>query len=501
MKVMLCVPPGGYFAERWSQGSMMPSLGVLYLAAVLEQNEIEVEIVPSHVLNLNWNDLAKKIEADKPDVVGITTTTENRFLSFRLAKVVKEARADVFVVLGGPHFSGTVYDTLNHISAIDAVVSGEAEITLVELVKALDAKDSLRKVDGLAFREDGHIIENARRLHIPDLNVLPMPARHLIPWEKYNFQLEIPGQGMHPAANLMTSRGCPFHCTFCATPSNWGRRVRGLTPENVIKEVEHVIEQYNAKVIWFYDDTFNYNPKRTAQICDMLIERKLDIKWYCEVRVDLMTRELTAKMAEAGMFYAGFGIESGNQRVAQEIVKKVATLEHAYKFIDWAHEFGVIPNPFFIFSHPTETWEEAQETMAVIDKVKDRCDISVSLTHIYPGTELEKRAYKEGKLPQDFTWTKKRDSRVIVLPAAQGHAPLYVDKLTWWQISELMFRFAGVKKKFSILRKIPTAFKNIHSFADLQRYTILFLVFMKHKFKKLLKTKKINDKTDSKDPI
>jgi radical SAM superfamily enzyme YgiQ (UPF0313 family) len=482
---MLCVPPGGYFAERWSQGSMMPSLGVLYLAAVLEQNGIEVEVVPSHVLHLSWHDLARKIETDKPDVVGITTTTENRFLSFQLANVAKEAHPEAFVVLGGPHFTGTAYDTMNHIPSVDGVVSGEAELSLPELVRALEAKDSLRKVDGLAFRENGVVIENTPRQRIPDLNVLPMPARHLIPWGKYNFQLEIPGQGMQPAANLMTSRGCPFYCTFCATPSNWGRRVRGLPPENVIEEIEHVIEQYNAKVIWFYDDTFNYNPKRTAQICDMIIERKLDIQWYCEVRVDLMTRELTAKMAEAGMFYAGFGIESGNHRVAQDIVKKVATLDQAYRFIDWAHEFGVTPNPFFMFSHPTETWQEAQETMAVIDKVKDGCDISVAISHIYPGTELEARAYKEGKLPKDFTWTKKRNNRVIVLPAAQGHAPLYVDKLTWWQISELMFRFAGAKKNFSFLRKIPTALKNIYSFDDFKRYMILFAVFMKHKLKKL----------------
>lgn len=487
MKVMLCLPPGGYFAERWSQGSMMPSLGVLYLAAVLEQNKIDVEVVPSHVLNLNWHDLARKIEGDKPDVLGITTTTENRFLSFQLAKIAKEAHPEAFVVLGGPHFSGTAYDTMSHIPEIDGVISGEAEITLVRLVKALEAKDSLRKVDGLAFREDGHIIENTRRPYISDLNTLPMPARHLIPWEKYHFQLEIPGKGMVPAGNLMTSRGCPFHCTFCATPANWGRNVRALSPENVLKEVELLVERYNAKAIWFYDDTFNYHPKRTVQICDIILKRKLDIKWYCEVRVDLMTKELTAKMAEAGMFYAGFGIESGNQRVAQEIVKKKATLEHAYQFIDWAHEFGVIPNPFFIFSHPTETWKEAQETMAVIDKIKDKCDISVALTHIYPGTELETRAYKEGKLPQDFTWTRERDKRVVVLPAAQGHAPLYVDKLSWWQISDLMFRFTGAKKKFSLVRKIPTVLKNIYSFEDFTRYTILFLVFLKHKLKKLMK--------------
>ncbi len=487
MKVMLCLPPGGYFAERWSHGSTMPSLGVLYLAAALEQQKIDVEVVPADVLRMTWDDLAKKFDADKPDIIGITTTTENRFQSFRLAQVAKRARPQAFVVMGGPHFTGTAHDTLSHLPYVDGVVSGEGEVTIVELAQALQARESLRKVDGLSFYENGQIIENSPRQRIPDLNTLPMPARHLIPYDKYNFKLDVPGIGLQPAANIMTSRGCPFHCTFCATPNNWGRRVRGLTPENVLKEVEHVIEHYGAKVIWFYDDTFNYNPKRTAEICDMIIERKLDIKWYCEVRVDLMTRELTEKMAQAGMFYAGFGIESGNHRVAQDIVKKVATLEQARQFIDWALEYGVTPNPFFMFSHPTETWAEAQETISIIDQVKDRCDISVAIAHVYPGTELEQRARQEGKIPKNFSWTNPNDHRVVLLPAAQGHVPLYMDKLTWWQISELMFHFAGAKKKFSLLRKIPTVVLNIKSFGDFQRYTTMFIAMLTFKLKKMLR--------------
>jgi radical SAM superfamily enzyme YgiQ (UPF0313 family) len=260
-----------------------------------------------------------------------------------------------------------------------------------------------------------------------------------------------------------------------------------LSPENVVKEVEVLVEQYGAKVIWFYDDTFNYNIKRTHRICDLLIERQLNIKWYCEVRVDLMSRQLTQKMAAAGMFYAGFGIESGNERVARTIVKKGATLEQAYQFIDWAHEYGVIPNPFFIFSNPTETWAEAQETLAVIDTVKDKCDVSVAISHIYPGTELEERARKEGKMPKDFTWTSERDPRVIVLPAAQGHAPLYIDKLTWAQICELIFHFTGAKKKISLVRKIPSVLKSLYSVADFWRYFIMFLVLMKFKLRKIFK--------------
>ena len=489
MKVMLCVPPGGYFAERWSQGSMMPSLGVLYLAAVLEQQHIDVEVVPSHVLDLSWQDLARKFETDKPDIIGITATTENRFQSFKLARIAKAASPTSYVVLGGPHCGVTAYDTLRHIPDVDAVIRGEGELTLLDLARALEAGDSLQKVDGLTFRRDGHIIENPRRAFIADLNTLPMPARHLIPWEKYHFTLEVPGQGMQPAGNLMTSRGCPFSCTFCATPANWGRNVRGLTPENTVKEVEVLVEHYGAKVVWFYDDTFNYNVKRVERICDLLIERQLNIKWYCEVRVDLMSRALTEKMAAAGMFYAGFGIESGNERVARDIVKKKATLEQAYQFIDWAHEYGVIPNPFFIFSHPTESWAEAQDTLAVIDNVKEKCDVSVAISHIYPGTELEERARKEGKLPEDFTWTTKRDPRVIVLPAAQGHAPLYIDTLTWSQISELIFHFTGAKKKISLVSKIPSVLKSIYSFGDFWRYCIMFLVFVKFKFRKIFKKK------------
>lgn len=486
MNVMLCLPPGGYFAERWSHGSTMPSLGVLYLAAALERQKIGVEVVPADVLRMDWQALARKFETDKPDIIGITATTENRFQSFRLAHVAKQARPQAFVVMGGPHFTGTARDTLSHLPYVDGVVSGEAELTLPELAQALQMNDSLRKVDGLSFRENGAIIENQPRQRIPDLNTLPMPARHLIPWEKYHFKLDVPGKGLLPAANLMTSRGCPFHCTFCATPNNWGRRVRGLTPDNVLKELEHVIDRYGAKVIWFYDDTFNYNPKRAAEICDKIIERKLDIKWYCEVRVDLMTQELTEKMAQAGMFYAGFGIESGNRRVAQEIVKKVATLEQARQFIDWAAACGVTPNPFFMFSHPTETWAEAQETMAIIEEVKQRCDISVAITHVYPGTELEQRARQEGKIPADFSWTNPRDHRVVVLPAAQGHVPLFMDQLTWAQISELMFRFAGAKKKFSLWRKIPSVLKNIKTLDDFMRYAIMFAVFVKMKAKKML---------------
>lgn len=502
LKVQFYVPPGGYFAERWSHGSMMPELGLLYMASMLEQVGHEVQVVPSHVLEMTFKEIFRKIETEKPDIVGVTTTTENRFLSFKLAKVAKRANPDAFVVLGGPHCKTTAEDTLTHIPEIDGVVSGEGEETMVDLARAVEAKAGLDKVLGLSYRDkDGEIIHNGKRMLFKDLNNLPLPARHLIPHDAYNFTMDIPGRGKLKAANLMTSRGCPFTCTFCATPSNWGTKVRALTPENVVNEIEHCMDKYGAEAIWFYDDTYNFNRKRTAEICDLMIERKLNVSWFCEVRVDILTKELAAKMAEAGLYYAGFGIESGNERVCRDIITKKATLKQAYDAISWFNEFGVIPNPFFIFSHPTETWNEAQETVEVFEDVKDRCDVSAAILHIYPGTPLEHRSLNEGKLPQDFSWTKKHDKRTILLPAAQGHAPLYVDKLSWWQISEIMFRFAYAHKRIKLHQKITPVLLSVRTLDDIKRYAIMFVVYIKQRIQLMIdqrvmpkSTRRINKK-------
>ncbi|MGH7265008.1 MAG: B12-binding domain-containing radical SAM protein [Candidatus Rokuibacteriota bacterium] len=487
MRVSFFVPPGGYFAERWSHGTLMPALGILYMGAMLEQQGHQVEVTPSHVLEMTWRDIARKIETDRPDVVGITTTTENRFLAFELAEVAKAAHPGTFVLMGGPHFKNTAEDTLRHLPAVDGVCVGEGEMTVLELVRCLEARDDLRKVNGLVFRQNGHIVHNAPRGLIPDLNTLPLPARHLEPFEKYRFRMDVPGVGELPAANLMTSRGCPFTCNFCATPANWGTNVRGLTPANVVREIEHVMERYGARAIWFYDDTFNYKRQRTFELMDLMIERKLGVRWYAEVRVDIMTRELFVKMVEAGCFNLGFGIETANQRIARDVITKRATLKQAFDVIDWCNEYGVIASPGFIFSHPTETWEEAQETIEVIERLKDRAQCGVSILHIYPGIALEKQAIEEGRHPKDFSWTRKRDTRVIYLPAAQGHVPLYQDRLSWWQISELIFRFAE-SRRFSIwrqLKKVPQVLASIYSWADVKRYAIMFLVFCRLKAQRM----------------
>jgi len=487
MKIQLFIPPGGYFAERWSKGSSMPPLGLLYIGAVLEKEGYEVRIVPADILKLSWRKIRKEIRDYDPDVVGVTSTTENRFQSFKLIEQAKKALPRVITMMGGPHASMAAQDCLEHIPELDIVVKGEGEQTVLEICSLLEkSKDlnALTSVNGISIKVNGNIKSNPPRPPIKDLDTIPFPAFHLVPFKEYNFVFEVPGHGPLPAINMMSSRGCPFECNFCATPINWGRTVRKRTPENVIEEIEILKREYGVKIIFFYDDTFNADPKRLERICDMIIEKKLDIFWKCDVRIDILDKPLLTKMKKAGLFHLSFGLEAGSERVREKIIHKKLNIEDFSQVIQWCLDLDIIPNVFFIFSHPTETWEEAQETIRFIEQYKEKIEGSIAILHIYPGTPLEKIAKELGILPQDFSWTKKYYSRIITLPTAQGDVPLFLDKLTWAQISELVFRWSFSGQKSSILKKIPRILTKIRSLGDIKRYSIMMYVYSKLKIKK-----------------
>ncbi|MFZ5562759.1 MAG: B12-binding domain-containing radical SAM protein [Thermodesulfobacteriota bacterium] len=448
MKIQLIVPPAGYVAGRWAGNVSMPPLGLLSLAAVLEQNGMQVEIVASDVLRCSWSGIKRRIQAFQPNIVGVTVTTENRFDAFRLIRIAKKAGPGIITVLGGPHITMTGGETLEHVTAADILALGEGEQTLVELARALESGKSLSTVSGICFRNpDGTIVFTGRRPAIESLDNLPMPARHLVPLEKYNFFVTTRGV-RRKAASMVTSRGCPFGCYFCSTPVSWGRKVRALSPDRVAAEIKWLIDEYGTEFIWFYDDTFNHDTARLCAIMDRMIEKRLPVRFACELRIDTLDRAVVNKMKQAGLELAFFGVESGSDRVRRKIAGKPFSIEKAREFVRWSVEMDFIPAPFFIFSHHTETWDEARQTLAVMKEmaaINPLADISASILHVYPGTPLEAIARKEGVIPADFSWSRPSDmKRVPCLPAAQGHVPLFKDRLTWWQIATLTAEWSRV---------------------------------------------------------
>jgi len=477
-------------AQRWEDGSSMPPLGILYLAAVLEQSQHQVEVIPCDVLNYSLADVRRIVADTQPDIVGCTSTTENRFDSFDLIRSVKAVNPDIVTVLGGPHISMAREDTVYHLAELDYAVIGEGEYTLLELVKALENGGDPAAVPGLVMRRDGKVLFTGEREPIEDLDELPMPARHLIPMEKYHFMVTTRDGRKRKAQNIMTSRGCPFNCYFCATPITWGRKMRGFSTERVINEMQFLIDNYDAEFIWFYDDTLNYNPTRLQKLMETIIEKDWGIKFCNEFRIDLIDKPMLELMMRAGLDFGFFGIEAGNARIRRDVVQKKFDVELAYRFVEWAGELGFTANAFLIFSHYSEGWLEALESINIMNRIKEingETEITTAILHIYPGTPLEKIAIDEGLFPKDFSWTRKGDmKRVHVLPAAQGHVPLFKHRLSWFQIADLVMRWSATKKKLVSSSKVRQAFSNLSSLKDLFVYGVFFLVMMKYRLKKLI---------------
>lgn len=480
MKVTLIYPPGGYSASRWEEGGL-PPLGLGYLAAYLEQAGIECEILDAHALHMRAPDIRRYLAESKPDVIGVTFTTENRFIGFDTIKAARAAVSDALIVAGGPHVSAASKDTLSNIPELDLIVRGEGEETLLKIVQCKKTGGAFDDILGLSYRADGIVVDNPPADFIRDLDALPFPARHLLPMEKYNSTVDVPGVGKLRTLNLMASRGCPFDCSFCASPRMWGRRFRARSPQNVLAEVDELVNRYGAQALWIFDDTFTVNRARTVEICEGLAARHPSIKWTCEIRVDTVDRELLRKMRDSGCYCVAFGVESGSQRIIDQSIGKQIRLEEVHQVAGWCRELGLQYNPFMIVSHPGEKEEDARQSMELVRKWKaDGSSVSMAILHIYPGTRIESIAFEKGMLPRDFSWASKEDiRRVPMLPAAQGDVPIFLDQLSWEFISSCLFEWAGMQQ-YSVWKRIPKALRSIRSFSDVKRYWSMLQVYFGH---------------------
>lgn len=480
MKISLIIPPGGYYAERWKKGSLMPSLGICYIAGVLEKAGHKVEIIDAYVEGISLKKLLSLLKKSKPDIMGVTFTTENRFQAFSVIQKVKHILPGTITIAGGPHASLATEDTLSNIPELDYIVRGEGEETIVELASAIKNKASVDHINGLSYRANNKIHHNFNRPLIPNLDAVPFPAWHLVPWEKYNFTLDVPGKGVLRAASMMTSRGCPFTCNFCSSSRLWGRTCRMRSVDNIIEEINILKNKYRIKALWIFDDTFTVSKKRVQEFCNKILEKNWDISWFCEVRVDTVDRDLLALMKKSGCYSIGFGVESGSQRIIDEVIGKKISLEQVKSTAEICSELGIVSNPFFIFSHPGETKEDIEKTMEMIKTWPKPSSISLSLLHVYPGTKLEEIAKEAGIIPKDFSWARKNDPRVTILPTAQGNVPIFIDKLSLKEISKYIFQWRE-RQGYKLWKKIPEVIKSIRSPRDLIRYSAVLKGYLKYK--------------------
>jgi len=392
INVTLVNPP---YPERGHHHPPFITIGLGYLGAVLEKNGYKVNIIDCQAQKFTLADFEREISKYQPRIVGITSTTLTYNSARKVAEIAKKVHPNCLTVLGGCHVTFWDDKALEECPALDMAVRREGEYTFLEIADRVKEGKPLKNVVGTTCREDGKIIRNADRPYIQNLDELPVPAYHLFPIESFRRN----GKVIFP---MLASRGCVYCCDFCTAVRMFGQKHRARSPKNVVDEIEFVTNKYGNDQFTFYDDLFTLDPAWVKEICKEIRSRNLKIKWDCETRLDMVTKELLLEMRKAGCNEVSFGVESGCQRILDAVHKRVS-IQQCENAIKWAKDEGLFVAVSTIVGYPGETKETMKQTLDLIHRIEPD-DVWLCLATPYPGTELRALIESMGwKMSSDWT--------------------------------------------------------------------------------------------------
>jgi len=391
MKKILFVNPQILNKELYGDlgvaGSSAYPLGLCSLAAVARKHGYAAQILDARVLGMNLEETVEEIIKINPDYLGLTAVTITIDRVAEVAAEIKKKNAGIKIILGGPHLTAVPEETFNRFKSFDLGVIGEGELTLIELLQKLDQGEDLNEVSGLIFVENGNLKLTKPRGFIENLDDLPMPAWDLLPNLTKFYHPTIYSLNRLPSTHLVTSRGCPGKCIFCDT-AVFGKKFRHFSSEYVMKMIKELYYNYGIKDILFDDDLFMGNRKRLVDICNMLIEKKLNLTWSCNARVDFITKDILSLMKNAGCWQIAYGIESGSQRML-DYMGKNTNLNQIKEVLRWTRKAGIRTKGFFMMGYPIETKEDALQTIKFATEI-DLLDFQINFFTPLPGSEAYK---------------------------------------------------------------------------------------------------------------
>lgn len=378
-----------------------PPLGIAYVGAALKRVGHEVMLIDCCLEEISIDEIIRSVARLAPDYVGVTGFAIQYPAVRELFPAIKRVNPAITTVFGGHHASVLTEYVMKDIPEIDFAIKGEGEIAFPALIKTLISRDGdnkdLKLIPGVAFREQDRIIVNPP-LPIADLDGLEYP------WQVTNPSDYSKGIGHGftakriPCCPVISSRGCPYQCTYCGGPLVLGRKVRLREPKRFVDEIEYLINTLGVREIQIVDDNFTFYKEHATQVCTELLERKLNIPWTLPngVRADRLDYKLLDLMRKAGCYYIAFGIEFGSERMLK-LTKKALHLERVKQSVNWAAKLGYITQGFFMLGHPLERKEDILATLELSQALPlDR--ISVDFVMPLPGSELFEYYLQKGYL-------------------------------------------------------------------------------------------------------
>jgi radical SAM superfamily enzyme YgiQ (UPF0313 family) len=399
------------FGEMAKHGATAPPLGLCYLAAVLRQAGIKSCIIDALSFEKTMEETVKEVIGLNTKYVGITAKTVAIFRAAELAEEIKKVNPNILIIIGGAHITAVPRETMEKFPQFDIGIIGEGELTIVEIMQALEKSNDLRSVHGLIIRgKNGNPFSTAPRAPIENLDSIPLPAWDMVPHLKYYHESATRFSRL-PLGSVITSRGCPGKCLFCDN-SVFGRRFRAHSAHYVIEMIKYLKSTYGIKSLVFYDDYFVADRKRLKGICLKMIEEKLNLEWVCSARVNTINEEMLLLMKQAGCFQIAYGIESGNQEILN-LQKKGITLERIRSAVEMTHKAGIRTKGYFMVGHPTETKETIFETINFAKSIP-LDNFQATYFTPFPGSPAYDIADKYGEFEKD--WKKMNMWDIVFVP-------------------------------------------------------------------------------------
>jgi anaerobic magnesium-protoporphyrin IX monomethyl ester cyclase len=366
-------PPAEYREGDLDADFYQTPYGLFALGAMAIRAGHSVKVI--NVSAYPWVDVERVLSALKPDVLGMSCWTANRRGVAFAAEFMRRTHPATTIVVGGPHATPLAEELLQHTPSIDVVCVGESDVTFRELLDRKAAGASFMGLAGAVVREGTRTVRGPKRKNIEDLDTLACPQHYF------------------PTHIVMTSRGCPWACTFCGAEASWGRGFRSNSIEYVVDAMASALRQLPVKMLQIKDDTFTTHKKRVIELCRAIRARGLQFFWSCDTRVDLLSEELLLEMRLAGCQRLSLGVESGSQTILDAIDKKITPAE-ILESTQLAKKVGIKVRYYMMLGNRGETKSTFDETLAFLELAKPHEYVFACLS-IYPGTrdfaDAEKR--------------------------------------------------------------------------------------------------------------
>lgn len=395
-KIIFTVPPVQpryIWGELSKGGSIFPPLGISILASITRNYGFKTKIMDFLAEGETIDNAVMRIIDERPKYIGITSTTESFYSAVQLARAIKKINNETIILLGGPHISSVPTETMERFGCFDIGFIGESEETIVDFLRTYEDNGTIAGVKGLVIRKDNRIIYTGIQPPIMDMDRIPFPAWDLLPDARRYYKPAITNYKRKPVASLVTSRGCVGKCIFCDS-AVFGNKMRSYSSDYVIMMIEHLIREYKIKEICFYDDSFLAFRKRLLDICNYIIDKKIDITWSCESRVNLVVPELLKIMKRAGCWQISYGIESGSQKIL-DILKKEINIQQVRDAVRYTKRAGISTRGYFMIGNPGERKEDIFKTYRLMLDL-DLDDILITYFTPYLGTPVYKNIRNYG---------------------------------------------------------------------------------------------------------